>query len=521
MALVSDTNDNDNDPDSLIKSLSTSGIAAHIPRQELPPFLIAPTTDNQLNTIRSPLLPIACWSIGDARFEFGCSFVRPEIGDDVKAMIAMITRLENKLGARPRLTIFGHADPVGKSAFNKKLSGRRAAAVYAMLTRRTEIWEDIYTNKGEFTAVLPDDKWGNPALMILFTDLGYNVSPDSPNKTVEAFQSDENLSVDGVVGPVTRKRLFENYIDKHTRTRDGEQFQLDLGDFLAGNANPAGKGDFQGCGEANPLMIFSEEENKRFSETEKKSERDAENTPNRRVLVYLFDPESRIDPDSWPCPSAKDGEKACKKRFWSNSDERVCHTEERREFQDSRDTFACRFYDRLASNSPCELTSIAGFAVYLLDPDRERLPFAEWRVLSAGEVIAKGIANEEALAIVTLAQILPSVSLEWRPASQDNEQQDQAPYMYVRSHYPLAGFEPDEMKLIQIMDNLALSHSDDINYNVELFQAATGQTVTGVLDDIREVILQWHDTGEAPQFVVDAESDDEDEGYEESGSCCE
>lgn len=495
---MSDTNPDE--PNSLINSLSTSGIAAQIPRQEMAPILIAPTTDNQLNTVRSALLPIACWSIGDARFEFGCSFVRPEIGDDVKAMIAMITRLEKKLGARPRLTIFGHTDPVGQQPFNKKLSGRRAAAIYAILTRRSEIWEDIYKNEGQFTAALAEDNWGSPALMIIFTDLGYTVSSDAPKETVKAFQNDESLPVDGVVGPVTRKRLFENYMDKHTRTRDGEQFQLSPGDFLAANDDQAGKGNYQGCGEANPLMIFSEEENKLFSDAEKKSDRDIENTPNRRVLVYLFAPDSHVDPDSWPCPRAKDGDKACKKRFWSNSDERISNQEKRREFQDTRDTFACRFYDRLASNSPCELTSIAGFAVYLLDPDRKRLPYAEWRILSVGEVIAKGIANEEALAIVTLPQIPPSISLEWRPATGENEQQDEDIYQYVRPHFPLAGEEDADDNFNQMLANLGYDILDNASATLKAFQADYGLEETGILDDIKKILREWHDTGEAPSI---------------------
>src|ERR1035441_9549451 len=44
------------------------------------------------------------------------------------------------------LAIFGHADPVGSDIYNKKLSGRRAMAVYGLLTRDLSIWEELYSD---------------------------------------------------------------------------------------------------------------------------------------------------------------------------------------------------------------------------------------------------------------------------------------------------------------------------------------------------------------------------------------
>ena len=112
------------------------------------PDTCRPVDGRPIQHDRPPLVPIACWSIGDARFEFGSSFIRPEVADDVKSLAALITSLETKLGSRPHASIFGHADPVGKQTFNKHLSGRRAAAIYALLTRRVDIWEDIFSDTG-------------------------------------------------------------------------------------------------------------------------------------------------------------------------------------------------------------------------------------------------------------------------------------------------------------------------------------------------------------------------------------
>ena len=501
---------------SYIENLSTSGIAAQIPRGEQQPVLVAPTQEEQFNRVRLPLRPIACWSVGDARFELGSSFVRPEIGDDFSTLAALVARLELQNGVRPVATTFGHADPVGQDEFNKKLSGRRAAAVYAMLTRRTEIWEDIYQNKGEFTASLSADEWGKPALMGMLANLGFEGSIDDMKPVVEAFQTDAGLGVDGIAGPLTREQLFLQYMDKHARFRTGESFKFETNEFLGGGEDAAGAGDFQGCGEANPLRIFSKQEIEEFSKPDNHADRDAENAPNRRVVVYLFPPEVRVDKASWPCPRAKDGVGSCKKRFWSNAAERMENTLLRREFQETQNTFSCRFYERIARDSPCEITSIQGFVIHLLDADHQRLPHAAWRVLEEGEELARGIANEEAVAIVTLSHVPHDVTLEWRPA--DAVPEDEETYPFVRRHFPLAGTDPDENQLVQIMENLALARRGDLKLDVESVQAKFGHAITGLLDDVRELVQGWHDTGETPPLAPGAPPIDEPQEADEENN---
>ena len=92
-------------------------------------------------------MPIACWRLEDLRFEFGSSFIKPEAAMEFTQLAELV-----KEQPKSSLSIFGHADPIGLDENNKKLSGRRAAAVYAMLTRKTEIFEDIYSQTGKYTA---------------------------------------------------------------------------------------------------------------------------------------------------------------------------------------------------------------------------------------------------------------------------------------------------------------------------------------------------------------------------------
>ena len=66
----------------------------------------------------------------------------------------------------PPLSIFGHADPVGNDDYNKQLSGRRATAIYGLLTRDTHLWEELYSHS------FGNDKWGVKAIQIMLAELG-------------------------------------------------------------------------------------------------------------------------------------------------------------------------------------------------------------------------------------------------------------------------------------------------------------------------------------------------------------
>jgi hypothetical protein len=71
-------------------------------------------------------------------------------------------------------------------------------------------------------------------------------------------------------------------------------------------------------------------------------------------MILLFRRDAQVSPTGWPCPRANEGIALCKTRFFSDGDARRTNGPERREYRLTRDTFACRFYDRLAKFSPCE-----------------------------------------------------------------------------------------------------------------------------------------------------------------------
>jgi outer membrane protein OmpA-like peptidoglycan-associated protein len=315
--------------------------------------LVGPATEEQHNTIRPTIIPLACWRADDITFEFGSTFPLPAMGEGLRHLAQLIDSHSDKSTdpfRKPPLSIFGHADPVGDDAFNKQLSGRRAHAIYALLVRDVKVWEKLHQ----------DDSWGSRGDQIMLTRVGFDTGRDDgvmdqkSKDAAKAFQKSKGLKDDGIVGPQTREKLFMAYMDALCVNDQDVPFTVDKKDFLGQNKDPDGKADYQGCGEFNPALLFSQEEDTKFKNAQDKSERNRENAPNRRVMILLFRPGSFVDPAKWPCPKAKDGVDGCKARFWSDSQRRLALGEERRKFEETKDTFACRFYHRLTDRSPCE-----------------------------------------------------------------------------------------------------------------------------------------------------------------------
>ena len=186
------------------------------------------------------------------------------------------------------------------------------------------------------------------------------------------YQEAQGLAVDGVAGPNTRRALYLAYMDRLCG-----DLRLDRGsDFLAGS-DAGSKGDAQGCSEFNPVRLCSQDEEQAFGRPANRADRNRENEPNRRVMLLLFGPGTRIDPGRWPCPRACEGTAGCKARFWSDGEARrnTPLAGERREFARKQDTFACRFYQRLVDKSPCERL-LRDVAIYRVVDEVDGLPVA-------------------------------------------------------------------------------------------------------------------------------------------------
>ncbi len=287
--------------------------------------VVPPATGSQRATVRERLVPLSAWEVEDVHFEFDSSLVLPE-ASEAFALLAAVRHDH----PRSPISLFGHADPVGDDEYNKVLSGRRSLAIYAVLTRRVDLWERLYSRPHG------RDRWAAPAFATMRAAVG---------------QVDDG-AVPASAGE--RASLFAAYMDVLCRDLGGHPYTLDATrDFLARGSDKEGKGDYQGCGEFNPELLLSSGEIGAFQReapdsTGRRAGLDEANAPNRRVVALVYAPGAAVDPKAWPCPRALDGTAACRKRLWSDAAARRQPGSARRIQAATQDTFACRFYDRQA-----------------------------------------------------------------------------------------------------------------------------------------------------------------------------
>jgi hypothetical protein len=358
-----------------IHNTSEGGVSGKHPDADPLHFLVGTSTTDQFNTLQLPLRPIFCWKVEDIRFDFDSSFVtfntdgspdpltNPsdptsdptaaplEKSDDIRDELKILADLVNKNKGCP-LSVFGHADPVGPAVdpdgYNKALSGRRATAIYALLISGTQ----LQTAVGLWQQIANDEHWGDNQKNVM--------------------QKATNLPSGSSIGT-----LISSYLPKICP----EELNLGPKDFLAQGTGQDGKGDYQGCSSFNPLIIFSQTKEDSFAASKDDQNqqvydaRNLANAPNRRVLVLIFPKGSKVDPNKWPCPSVKGDKSGCIKRFWSDGQTRRSDRlpDNDRKYATSKDTFACRFYDRLMNVAPCE-PALIGVAIFLITYEVDGTP---------------------------------------------------------------------------------------------------------------------------------------------------
>lgn len=343
------------------------GVAGEHPRRRLSLFVAPTSSGDHHNTLAPPLAPVGCWRLEAARFDFDSSVVRPEAKAELTLLAALVTRI-----GEPVPALFGHADPVGDDEYNKALSGRRAAAVYGLVTRDVELWDRLYAQP------FSTDDWRSGALPLM-------------------------REVTGQPASTPRKEVFAAYMDAICQDASGQPFSIPKQQFLGKGADPDGKADYQGCSEFNPILVFSKQEGQALERD--RQERNRENAPNRRVLMLLFPPGFHVEPAAWPCPRTKESSSGCRPHFWPDGDQRRAQQDRRREYEVDHDTFACALYDGMARRSPCERLR-RNLHLRLFGPNKDEIPNAPYRLslvdvgdVREGTADASGVLTEEGLLV--------------------------------------------------------------------------------------------------------------------------
>ena len=461
-----------NEEAGVLHNSSDGGVAGKHPAAS--PFepLVAPSTASQSNKARLRLIPVACWRVDDVRFAFDSSFVTPAITQELQLLISVraahkVKDLRGKV-QYPPLSVFGHADPVGNDDYNKGLSGRRATVIYALLISGAEpakavsLWEQIAST----------EKWG-----------------------ASQFQTMQTAT--GLPTGTSHHELTKAYIKKLCPP----ELQLSPQDFLAQGADGEGKGDYQGCSEFNPLLIFSQEKQDKFDQGLKAQDpatleqRNNANSPNRRVVVLLFRVGSKVNPTKWPCPRAGEGTAGCVHRFWSDGESRRSARlpNQDREFSNTRDTFACRFYQRLTTSSPCE-RKVTNFRIRLFDKLGVAIPNAPY--LANEGVPLRGTADESGTVVLSNVTVPSKCTISWRrPKKPESDAAKTDDFEFSMSVFiDIDDDEQDQKKesARRQLHNLGFAMGDSLIENIRFFQREFGALETGRLEDIEEVLKKRH-----------------------------
>jgi hypothetical protein len=423
-----------------------NGVVGEHPQATARPFFASPALGGQANTLAMDIRPIACLNLGDILFEFDSSVVREPAG----ALLAQLPGLRQKYaspsGDLPVVSVFGHADPTGTDNYNKTLSGRRSTAVYALLVHNPSLWDTLYNTP------FGGDNW-------------------SKKMDLSAIATRVGLPAGS-----SRQDIFTSYMQLLCPQ------PLDKTDFLGRGADSGGKADYQGCGEFNPLLMLSAPD----LQTMPNDVRDAANLINRRVVIFLFRPELKIAPASWPCPTATEGVAGCRARFFLNAKQRLTPGPTRRRHYGPLDeTFACRFYDRLAANSPCEQI-LRMYKIRLFDPYATPLPGASYTI-SDGKRTVTGLADSDAYATITDLKVPATVDVTWTDTSDSTSQYNLTVYVDVE------GDDDDAAK--QRLHNLGYENFPELADNVRAFQQDQQDRFpdmqpTGELDDATRAALR-------------------------------
>ncbi len=299
---------------------------------DLPPwspnlYSVAPATSSEANTIRVPLRPVACVRFDDVLFLQGTSVPAPAAR---AAFAALAERLRIWPGAA--LAIFAHDDR-SSGGEARQLAARRARAVGAVLFGKVSVWETLAQGP------LGADDWAEAGAVTHMLDA--LVARDEPTPSAAPGVHDPDISA-----------VLEPYLRILRRPDNGVPVLEQLTEARLLRTQD-GRGGLQSCAGWNPLVVLRAGA---FAHAPTRPSSLREAGPNKRVMVYLFPPMAPLDARRWPCPKAEAGDDAaCRRRLWSDRATREQGTDSNRRHQDGAQTFSCRFYERLVSESPCEV----------------------------------------------------------------------------------------------------------------------------------------------------------------------
>jgi hypothetical protein len=543
----------DNDPFGIV--------ATHPARVQLP-VLAAPVPDEQksknFNTIRQHLIAIACFKLPRRGFAFDSSIVSPDTEGRFTKFAGLMEALRDRDDTDPKrfppCSVFGHADPTGGDQYNTTLSGRRALAIYGLLTRSSAIWDELFLNS------YGGDHWGTKAAQTMLS-ISLKKPPNDPleqpfytgvidggqtqatrdltHQAIAAYRDARRLSPGTTLSTPAdtdaRHQLFQDYMDAICHFPSGKRFALQPTDFIAqGAAGKSLKGDVQGCSDFNPIFLLSKAEDRPTNPVQEEVRNDLY-IENRRAVVFVFRHGTRIDPHKWPCPAPRAGPAgipACTVRFWSDHKKRGSETDQDRTFGDDMsflkvdddnnlaetpieqtgNTMRCRFYHGFAVNSPCEARLkewVIRFKVPSFNGHLELLKFRRY-VVKVGESenspVIRGNTDELGVVRIPMFDDKTKITIQLDAGRDITDLDDNPP----KDNAPV-----DESQFLTlVLDGGALHNrdtDDDLAVKQRLYNLGFGEHAPDAWtdDEFARAFLSFRRKTLPPNTSVDPRTDDE------------
>jgi hypothetical protein len=159
-------------------------------------------------------------------------------------------------------------------------------------------------------------------------------------------------------------------------------------------------------------VVLSKDETNELAPDSKRDELIRTHRPNRRVLIFLFRPADVKKMALWPCPTASAGPDGCASVAWSNKDDRLAPSEERRLISRHGKTFGCKFYDFIARLSPCEAVRVT-VNLWLRDGKGQPYPNPVDYELRAGTLVRRGQTDGNGKLIEPEIPVRRDVQVAW------------------------------------------------------------------------------------------------------------
>lgn len=143
-------------------------------------------------------------------FDTARSFLLPSALDGIEQLVDLYRAHEGEF-----VLVTGHTDRVGSSADNDRLALDRARCVEAFLRDDVQVWVDMYGS-----SVAATSRWGatEDAHMLHVVAADLIEEHGTVGASVRPYQQRRGLTVDGSIGPQTRRALVADYmaIDRST-----------------------------------------------------------------------------------------------------------------------------------------------------------------------------------------------------------------------------------------------------------------------------------------------------------------